>query len=101
MALAALAAAFASPAAADDASIEAGRQVFTELAEPHCAICHTLADAEAVGRVGPNLDDLKPDEAKVHAAVTGGVGAMPAYADMLSPEQIDAVSKYVAAVVGE
>ena len=26
----------------------------------HCGVCHTLAAANAVGKVGPNLDTLKP-----------------------------------------
>jgi outer membrane protein assembly factor BamB len=34
----------------------AGKAVFTA----NCASCHTLADANAHGSVGPNLDDLKP-----------------------------------------
>ncbi|UCH29204.1 MAG: sulfite oxidase, partial [Myxococcales bacterium] len=37
---------------------ERGRKIFRETAAPPCSTCHTLADAEAVGTVGPNLDDL-------------------------------------------
>jgi hypothetical protein len=33
-----------------------GRILFGE----HCAVCHTLNAASAVGKVGPNLDQLKP-----------------------------------------
>ena len=78
---------------------EEGREVFLEAAEPQCAVCHTLADAGAAGEIGPNLDtlaELTPD--RVRAAVTQGVGVMPPYADLLTPEQIDAVSEYVASV---
>lgn len=38
------------------ASQQHGRQLFTK----HCATCHTLAAANAVGRVGPILDDIIP-----------------------------------------
>ena len=41
-----------------EVSAAAGKVVFTS----NCATCHTLADAGATGSVGPNLDDLKPDE---------------------------------------
>lgn len=37
-----------------------GKELFTTAAkpgDPTCASCHTLADAKAVGVVGPNLDD--------------------------------------------
>lgn len=86
--------------AAEEAQLELGRQVFTETAEPQCAICHTLADAEAVGEVGPILDDLKPTADVVHAAVLNGIGSMPSYAELLTEEEIAAVAAYVAAATG-
>ena len=89
----------AAQAADDAAALKLGKEVFSALAEPHCAICHTLADAEAVGEVGPNLDDLKPDAAKVRRAVEDGVGAMPPY-EGLSEEQVAAVAAYVSGVAG-
>ena len=73
-----------------------GKALFAGGAQPACSICHTLADAGAAGAVGPSLDSLKPDEAKVRAAVTSGVGIMPAYADLLSADEIDAIAGYVA-----
>ncbi len=82
--------------AADDAKLKLGREIFLKAAEPQCAICHTLADAASVGKVGPNLNDLAPDEARVAAAVTGGIGVMPAFSDTLTPDQIAAVAYYVA-----
>ncbi|HEV7368739.1 cytochrome c [Arenibaculum sp.] len=93
----ALAASFALPARAADA--EPGRQLFTAEAMPPCALCHTLADAEATGTVGPSLDDLKPSADQVRAAVTRGVGVMPPYED-LSTEQVDALAAYVSGVAG-
>lgn len=73
---------------------ERGRVVFTEVAEPTCAQCHALGDADGVA--GPALDgrDLPPDD--VAAIVRAGRGLMPAYEEQLSDEQIDAVAAYVA-----
>jgi mono/diheme cytochrome c family protein len=70
-----------------------GAKIF---ASAGCASCHTLKAADSNGQVGPNLDDLKPDEATVEKQVTNGGGGMPAFKDSLSPEQIKAVSTYVA-----
>lgn len=79
---------------------ELGKQVFLEASQPPCAVCHRLADAKAVGEVGPILDDLKPDAERVKAAVVNGIGVMPAYEETLTQEQIDAVARYVATAVG-
>src|SRR5690606_19849442 len=75
-------------AAADPALLEMGRQVFTAEAVPQCGICHTLAAAGAEGAVGPDLDALQPSREQVRLAVSGGVGIMPAYADILTEGQI-------------
>ncbi len=91
----------AGEAAADDARYQLGRKAFTEQAQPSCTICHTLQDAGASGTIGPNLDELKPTPERVMAAVRGGVGVMPAFAALLSAEQIEAVAHYVAQVAGQ
>ncbi len=97
----ALAALCAAPSHADDAAQRAlGKQLFLGGAEPACAICHTLADAGSQGAVGPVLDELKPDAARVAAALRDGVGAMPSYQDKLTPEQIAAIARYVSAASG-
>ncbi len=83
------------PAAAQDADLEIGKAVFLELSEPPCAICHILMDAEAVGDIGPNLDELKADAERIEAAVANGIGVMPAYGEVLTKEQIEAVALYV------
>ena len=83
--------------AADDA----GRKVFTQIAEPQCALCHTLQAAGASGTIGPSLDELKPDKEKALQAIRKGVGVMPPYAGKLTPEQIEAVASYVAEVAGK
>lgn len=79
---------------------ELGRKVFTEIAQPPCAICHTLDAAGAAGTIGPSLDELKPDRDKILQAVRKGVGVMPPFADKLTPEQIEAVADYVVKATG-
>ena len=79
------------------ASAAEGKQVFTQ----NCGGCHTLADAGTNGQVGPNLDDLKPDEATVERQVTDGGGRMPAFKGRLSAAQIKAVATYVSSVAGK
>ena len=74
-----------------------GKQVFTQ----SCGGCHTLKDAGTTGNVGPNLDDLKPDEATVQRQVTNGGGAMPAFKGQLSEAQIQAVAEYVSSAAGK
>ena len=78
-----------TPVAGDPA---AGKEVF---ASAGCTSCHTLADAGATGTVGPNLDQSKPDLAKVIDRVTNGKGVMPSFKGQLSDEQIQNVAAYV------
>ena len=87
----------ASATHAADANLEAGRLLFTKDAKPACAICHTLADAGAMGEIGPSLDDMKPDEARVLQALKTGIGQMPAFTS-LTEEQRLILAKYVAQV---
>jgi cbb3-type cytochrome c oxidase subunit III len=75
-----------------------GKEVF---ASAGCASCHTLKDAGATGKIGPNLDQLKPDKARVAKQVTNGGASMPAFKGQLSTEQIDAVAAYVSSVAGK
>ena len=87
-----------------------GRMLFGE----HCAVCHTLAAASAVGKTGPNLDQLKPPASLVlHAVEYGclqqpgpgqaqetclGFGTMPA--DVVQGQQAQQVADFVAKVAG-
>lgn len=80
-------------------SLELGKLVFLGKAEPPCALCHTLKAAGSTGEIGPNLDDLKPDEERVSNAVKNGVGTMPPYDEILSEAEIAAVASYVAEAV--
>jgi mono/diheme cytochrome c family protein len=75
-----------------------GKQVFGSAG---CGGCHTLKDARASGKVGPNLDQLKPAKARVAAQVTNGGKVMPAFKGRLSATQIDAVAAYVSSVAGK
>lgn len=64
-----------------------------------CGTCHTLKDAGTNGTFGPNLDDLKPDRARVQAALKNGPGAMPN--GLLQGKEADAVAAYVSGAAGK
>ncbi len=74
-----------------------GEAVFTS----NCGSCHVLGTAGTTGSVGPNLDELKPDEATVEEQVRNGGGGMPAFQGRLSDAEIKAVAAYVAANAGK
>jgi cbb3-type cytochrome c oxidase subunit III len=74
-----------------------GKSVFTA----NCAGCHTLADADTTGTVGPNLDQSQPPKALVVDRVTNGAGAMPPFKGTLSNAEIQAVADYVSASAGK
>jgi mono/diheme cytochrome c family protein len=86
-----------------------GRLLFGQ----HCGLCHTLAAANAVGKVGPNLDVIQPTEGLVlHTIQNGclqsppagsqetclGQGTMPA--DVLQGVDASDVAQFVARVAG-
>jgi len=85
----------AEPGDAGDAA--AGKVVFTD----NCGGCHTLADAGSAGSIGPNLDERSPSADLVSERVTNGQGAMPSFAETLTPTQIADVSAYVSSVAGK
>ncbi len=86
--------------AADEADQMAlGKKLFTKVV-PACAVCHTLKDAGAEGAVGPVLDELKPDAARVAKSVRDGFGIMPSYKATLSEAQIAALARYVSRASG-
>jgi mono/diheme cytochrome c family protein len=68
-----------------------------------CGGCHTLAAAGTSGKTGPNLDTIKPDDAKVqHAISNGGAsgsGAMPK--NLLQGAQAEEVAAFVAKYAGQ
>jgi len=68
-----------------------------------CGSCHTLAAAETVGKVGPNLDQLKPPKVLVLDALAhgrqDGNGTMPA--NLLYGNDAQAVADFVGRVAGK
>ena len=92
------------------ASEKTGRELFGE----HCGVCHTLSAANAVGKVGPNLDTLQPPATLVlHTLEYGclqnppanspetclGYGTMPA--DVVVGQNAQDVAEFVARVAGK
>jgi hypothetical protein len=75
-----------------------GRDIFMV----NCASCHTLQAAHAYGKVGPNLDQLKPPKALIlDALVHGrqrGNGTMPA--NIVIGGDAQAVADFVSKVAG-
>jgi cytochrome c6 len=84
--------------AAGEADREAGRQLFNSGTQPSCSVCHTLRDAGAQGAVGPVLDELQPDEARVVNVLRTGLGVMPSFRDKLTEQEIALLARYVAQV---
>ena len=81
---------------ADSEKMALGLEVYNNKAM--CGTCRILKAASSEGDIGPNLDSLKPLEEHVRAVVTEGLGVMPAFGEegLLTSEEIDAVSYYVA-----
>jgi sulfite dehydrogenase len=90
----------AASAPGDAAETALARALFTKGAVPPCGLCHTLKDAGTAGAVGPILDELQPDAARVVAALKNGIGAMPSYKATLSDAQMQALGRYVAKASG-
>ena len=92
------------------ASMQVGRELFGE----HCAVCHTLAADNAVGKTGPNLDQLKPRRRSSCTRIANGClqkptsassdticlgyGNMPA--DIVAGPQAQDIAAFVARVAG-
>jgi mono/diheme cytochrome c family protein len=92
-----------------DTAERTGRELFGE----HCGVCHTLAAANAVGKVGPNLDTLKPAYSVIiHTIANGclpnasassgeaclGQGDMPA--EVVEGRDAQDVAQFVSKVAG-
>lgn len=81
-----------------NASATKGREAFAQ----RCSQCHLLKDAGAAGRVGPNLDNLRPKAALTLDAIAKGrargQGQMPA--QLLEGEEAKDVANYVEKVAG-
>ena len=83
--------------ALSDADVD-GREVFAQ----NCSNCHTLKGANAVGVVGPDLDELRPPKALVLDAIKNGRargnGQMPA--DVVDGQDAENVAAFVNKVAG-
>jgi mono/diheme cytochrome c family protein len=67
-----------------------------------CGSCHTLKAAGTTGRVGPDLDALKPDKARVLAAINnGGTGSGTMPKGLVTGAEAGAVAKYVSESAGK
>jgi len=75
------------------ASEEKGRALFGQ----YCAQCHTLSAAKSVGKVGPDLDKLRPTYVVVANAVAKGIvrgnGTMPA--NLVTGEDVASVACFI------
>lgn len=94
-----------------DAAQRTGREIFAF----RCGFCHTLAAADTSGKVGPNLDQIKPSKSLVlHTIANGclqspppgasqegclGEGTMPA--GIIGGKEASEVASFVAAVAGK
>lgn len=95
--------------------LNAGEKSGRELFGQHCGICHTLQAANAVGKVGPDLDQIQPSESLVlHTIEYGclqnpsssqsqetclGDGTMPS--TILQGQQAHQVAAFVSRVAGK
>jgi mono/diheme cytochrome c family protein len=79
----------------DKAGHAADPQHGKELFSRSCAVCHTLADANAAGATGPDLDTLGPTRQAVINAINDGRGGMPA--GLVTGQDAQDVAAYVAA----
>ena len=81
-----------------NAMTSSGRELFAA----SCSNCHTLRDANSVGKVGPDLDAMRPPAALVEDAVlkgrAQGNGNMPA--GLFTGEDAKNVAAYIEAVAG-
>jgi cytochrome c6 len=71
-----------------------GEQLFVA----RCGSCHTLSAAGTDGSVGPNLDDLQPDAARVLDAIETAPGVMPE--GLAEGAEAQAIADYVAGAAG-
>ena len=76
-----------------DEKFDLGKDIF--LNAGNCGACHSLKDANVVGNIGPNLNEIKPDIGRVVNSVTNGIGVMPSMLGILSDKEIEAVAYYV------
>ena len=84
-----------APAAPDPALRTPGLALFNSYS---CGTCHSFADADASGSIGPSLD-RNPQLTKEFAidVMTTGRGAMPSFGGQMSDAEIAALAGYLVA----
>ena len=75
-----------------------GRRLFTY----NCGMCHTMKAANTAGRVGPNLDEMRPPKALTLDAIdkgrARGQGQMPG--GLLVGDEAEQVASFIEAAAG-
>jgi mono/diheme cytochrome c family protein len=92
------------------AAEKTGRELFGQ----HCGVCHTLAATNSIGKVGPNLDVLRPAETTVLNTINNGciqnapstssencLGYGTMDAGIIQGKQAQDVAQFVARVAGQ
>lgn len=74
------------------ATRDEGRRLFANYS---CNACHALADASAMGVVGPSLDNPGLTRNLVIEVVTSGRGAMPSFAGQMTDAEIATLASYI------
>ncbi|MWV27625.1 c-type cytochrome [Aurantiacibacter rhizosphaerae] len=88
-------AAAADAAPLTDAEIESSRALFSQYG---CGACHSLADANGFGSIGPSLDGNDALSVEyVNQIISNGQGAMPSFGGMVTEEEIETLSRYIVA----
>ena len=80
-----------------EAPLSASEQRGSELFVQTCGSCHTLEAAGTTGQVGPDLDELQADQARVLKAIeTGGTGSGTMPAGLYEGKDAQDVATFVA-----
>jgi sulfur-oxidizing protein SoxX len=91
--------------AADQATLEKGKQLAFERAKGNCLACHFIEGGNSPGNIGPGLVAMKsrfPDKAKLRAQIWDATAAnpntmMPPFGlnNALSDDEVDAITEFV------
>lgn len=73
--------------------VEASRTLFSQYG---CGSCHSFADANGFGHIGPALDGNDALSVEyVTQIVSNGQGAMPGFGGMVSDEELETLARYI------
>jgi mono/diheme cytochrome c family protein len=83
----------AKPAALTAEQLTKARKLFNDNS---CSGCHTLADADAGGGIGPSLDgDSKLDHDSIVQRIKTGSGPMPGFDGQIPDPDINLLASYI------